>query len=1246
MSHYHAGRTRAVDLNIAKAVRVLGLSVAALLLCLPLFSQSNTGRISGAVTDQTGGAIAGAMVTVTDVARGITRNLTTDDSGEYNAPNLIPGAFTIRAEAAGFQAVERQNIDLLVGQEARVDFTLQPGAQNQTITVTEQIPLVNTTSAAVTATIDNQDITQLPLNGRNFQSMTDFRPGVQTKPGGGTDARFTNGQQSEENIWLLDGLFNKGTYGGNSVIGGGNLAGEGATLVPLDTIQDVTFIENPKAEYGWGTGAIVNLGFKSGTNTLHGSAYAYGHSDALDAKNPFATQKAGTELVQPGMSLGGPIKKNKIFFFGGYEGKRVSSSTTAVSTEPTTATLGGGATGIANSFPDAIAALEKTNGYCNPAAAGCTKPLSQLSLNLAGCTLAPGLTGAATCNASQGLFNYSGTVAGSHPVQIPNLQHTDNMLAKIDYHISDKNSLNGEYFLGTGNTYSNTGTPVQPYWGSTTPVRGQGFTVVDVWTPSSSWVNEARGGYHRYNQIIGIGECANNGAPPQTAKSAIVGYTDGSPDYPTTFGLNTGTPVPCGMPFLTVGTFTALGDESRGYEPRLENAYKGEDAVSYTRGPHVFKVGVEYRYSRLVGGAHGFAQGAINFGTAGINAFNGATPLESFLVGSPSSGQLLVGSPDTTTVQSFYAAFVQDDWRATRKLTLNLGLRWEYTSPLGEASNHFGDFVNNQAISPSGVVQIGSTPGYDSLWQGDYREFMPRVGLAWDITGKGKTVLRAGSGIMFAYNATSGMIGNNNIDPNSTPTGVPFYAPNGTTVPGPPGGNINTAILSIANTALSWTANQPVFNVNALGLACGEGSAPGVVPPPGMAVSPQQCGVGGFDPHMRTPPVYYWNLDIQHTLGNNLSFDIGYVGNHSSGLIQETNLNQPTPGLPNKSPFAAGLLNGSSFIEQVREPFYSTYPWINQIRWESNRDNANYDALQVTVNKRLSHGVSFTATYVYSHSLDVVDGEFGALATETSANPRLDYGNAAYNPFHRFTVTGTWAIPGVKAPAQMLQGWRVNAVVFMLSRIPYNTDDTTDDVSGTGALLDRWTLVGNPQDFRFGSTPRPGGFPCYGVTGSTFGGKGCNTTLPAQCLSAAQNEPTNSSVPSLLSAAVTGAPLEPVNSGLYNLYKYGCYMQGSTVIVPPAQGTYGNMARDELFGPGEREFDMSVTKDWKLKERLTAQFRFEVFNVFNKTQYAVPSANLANPTTFGTSQATINLGGIAIAPGAPRQVQLGLRLMF
>jgi hypothetical protein len=456
---------------------------------------------------------------------------------------------------------------------------------------------------------------------------------------------------------------------------------------------------------------------------------------------------------------------------------------------------------------------------------------------------------------------------------------------------------------------------------------------------------------------------------------------------------------------------------------------------------------------------------------------------------------------------------------------------------------------------------------------------------------------------------------------------------------------VTNSNLNAASPAHEWAVNQPVFNGGAL--ACGEGSgAPGVVVPAGVATEPSQCTVGGFAPNLTMPVIYYWNADIQHSFGNNISVDIAYVGNHSSGLLQFTNINQPLPGIANGTGAAA-------FNEQLREPYYGTYPWFGQIHWDSNRDDANYDSLQATLRKRVSHGLDFTATYVYSHALDVEDGEFGTTVMESNYNTRLDYGNAAYNPFNRFTITGSWTIPNHKAPAQLLSGWALNTVVELLSGVPYNAADTKDDISGTGENEDRWTLVGSSKNFNWGSTTQPGGFPCYGIAGSTFASAtNCQpvtvANLPAQCVSAASSEPVNANVPSALTTTglPTGAPATAQNSGLYNLYKYGCYMNNGSVIVPPAQGTYGNMGRDELVGPGMAEWDLSVTKNWTIKERYSAQFRVEGFNITNTTQFAVPQANLSSPSTFGKSQATINAGGISISAGAPRQIQLGLRLTF
>ncbi len=321
---------------------------------------------------------------VVDVARGITHPLTTDAAGEFSASSLLPGMYTVRAEAMGFQTTEHTGLVLEVGQDLRVDLSLQPGAQNQTVTVTGELPIINTTNATLGGTVENQTILDLPINGRAFQKLLDYSPGMQAVPGGSTPTYFSNGNRAMNNTWMFDGVDDINiTAGAGPVIGGNGGGVDGITILPLDAIQEINTIESPKPEFGWKPGAQVNIGLKSGTNNLHGTALAFGRDGALDAKNPFLgphLSKATDNLEQYGVSIGGPIKKDKLFYFGAYEGQSYTLGAPKTITEPTTAA----GLGAANSFPNAIAALEVPGptgpGYCNPAAAGCAKPLSQLSL--------------------------------------------------------------------------------------------------------------------------------------------------------------------------------------------------------------------------------------------------------------------------------------------------------------------------------------------------------------------------------------------------------------------------------------------------------------------------------------------------------------------------------------------------------------------------------------------------------------------------------------------------------------------------------------------------------------------------------------------------------------------------------------------------------------------------------------------------------------------------------------------------
>src|SRR5580704_15350524 len=307
-----------------------------------LRAQADTGRILGTVTDATGAAVSGASVTVTDLQRGTIRSLTTTQVGAYVAPNLESSTYRVRVEASGFRNSERTNVQVVVASDVEIDFTLQAGQATETVVVTEQPPLIDTTSSSLGGTLSNEEINQLPLNGRNYENLLQLRPGVVRYPGGGFSTTSTNGLRAEDNAYIVDGLFNSEPFSGQSIINGAGIAGDSATILPVDAIQEFNLIQDPPAEYGWKPGAVVNVGLKSGTNGLHGTAYGFYRDTIFDARNYFntATQpKVPRSLKQFGTTVGGPIVKDKLFFFGGYEGQRYRVGNSGLESAPATSSL-------------------------------------------------------------------------------------------------------------------------------------------------------------------------------------------------------------------------------------------------------------------------------------------------------------------------------------------------------------------------------------------------------------------------------------------------------------------------------------------------------------------------------------------------------------------------------------------------------------------------------------------------------------------------------------------------------------------------------------------------------------------------------------------------------------------------------------------------------------------------------------------------------------------------------------------
>src|SRR5580693_4829325 len=479
------------------ALRIVLLLLALGTLSLTATAQSTSGRVLGRVTDQSGASVAAANVVVTDTQRGTSRPFTTDASGDYVAPDLIPGIYKIHVEAKGFKTVERPAVTVEVATDVRADFTLQPGNVSEIVTVSEEVPLVNTTSSTLGGTLSNTQINDLPLSGRNYENLLQLRPGVVRYPGGGFSTTSANGLRAEDNAYYVEGLFNSEPYSGQAIINGSGIAGDSATILPIDSIQEFNLQQNPPAEYGWKPGAVVNVGLKSGSNTVHGSAFGFGRDGVMDGRNYFnaaPNPKLTRTLEQFGGSLGGAIIRDKAFFFGAYEGQRYNvgnsyggvTSPSMVHMTPNGTCSFGFAGDCADSIPDAINDLQLA-----PAPA----IVSPASLLISGCTVS-GVS--VTCSGTG--FPTNNTQSINITNGFNNNVHVDNFVGKGDYKLNDRNSISGTYFFGNNSGTVEDFPELQQKWLSNIHTRAQVVGGSWIWAPNARLVNEARFGYNRLYQ--------------------------------------------------------------------------------------------------------------------------------------------------------------------------------------------------------------------------------------------------------------------------------------------------------------------------------------------------------------------------------------------------------------------------------------------------------------------------------------------------------------------------------------------------------------------------------------------------------------------------------------------------------------------------------------------------------------------------------------------------------------------------
>jgi hypothetical protein len=1142
-----------------KTLRFLALALlSTFAIVLSLQGQTSQGRILGTIVDSSGAVVAAARITVTNTATNLSRTLTTTGSGDYVAPNLDPGTYTVEAEARGFKKALSTPVLLEVSRDVRVDLKLEPGAMTETVTVSTEGALADTTDTALNGVLSNKAISELPVQGRDFQNLLELHPGVQRTAGGGFHSVTSNGNRPDDNNFFIDGADDNDAYYGETVVNDAGIAGTPASFLPLDSIQEFNTQEGPSADYGVKPGVVMNIGIKSGTNDIHGSAYYFHRNVAFDARNYFnpTPQPASALLMHEfGASLGGPIKKNKWFYFFNYEGIRDKVGNPGVTDSPVTESIGDSTYSIADAVANCQAA-----GTCSPL----SLTLKQLFLPNPGSTLV---------QSDPAAINFD----------FVNKNRGDNFVGKTDYMLSTRHVLSARFIYSNTDQTEEDTVPLRPEWLSTTSPTTQIFGVSLASTLSSAWSNEVRFSYNRFNEAI---------FP-----------VDHNVD-PATYGLNTGVTDPrlFGFPRITPGVeFNYMGGNSSW--PLFTTPSKADsfsDAATYTRGRHSFRFGGAFRYGDVNYYRAGNGRGRIDF-----------RHLDNFMEGDVRRWRFLYGDIGRNVSQKSFGLFAQDDFRVAPTVTLNLGLRYDVTFPIKDSRNLLANFVPTlPGGEPGGIVQVGQ--GIDSPYPTKYNNLSPRVGMAWDVFGHGKTVVRSAFGVVFEQPSIRTFMFNGG-GLNLNPSGIPYAMDtSGNLVQ--PKGSINSFLqISSDPSLINWSTTGPIF-------------------PPGGALNfcdvpnniASQCDLFAVDQHLKTPYVMNWNLNVQQELSKSTLLQVGYVANHGVKLYSVTDINQVNPALDDGSEAFGRPLNTNCPAPEGLGIGGPCFPYVGFLSNLSNRSNSSYNSLQVTLTKRYSHGLYLLAGYTYAHAIDTATNNLAGVPPDSN-HYDAERGNGDFDIRHRLTVSVTYDLPSLKTKWQMLEGWQATSILNLQSGQPFTLGDFGDDISGTGELNDRWNMVGPASNIHWSAlTAIPYIDPSTFTLDSNDNVIGGNQ----QCISAAGSDPNT------------------VNQ----LATFGCYVSGSTVLTPPAYGAQGHMGRNIFRGPSFKNLDFSLSKVWKLNERVKLQFRGEVFNILNHTNFDVFTMNtdLSSPGNVGTVSFTPDVAASnpVIGSGGSRHIQLGAKVIW
>jgi hypothetical protein len=1158
-----------------------------------LLGQVAGGSFTGTVTDTTGAVVPSARVTITNEGTSVSVTQPVNRDGIYTVPNLQPGSYTLKAEATGFRAIVNAHIELTVSYTQRVDFKLQVGAVTQEVMVSGQAPLVDTESNRMSELVTARQVENLPLNGRNIFQLIQLAPGainttaLITEPGNRGFTTVVNGARVNMNGYQIDGISDKGLSGGSN------------TQPSVDSVQEFRVdTEVLSAEYGSTVGAETQVSTKSGTNQYHGDAYEFVRNDKLDARNFFEGDRNPFRFNQFGGTIGGPIRKDKWFFFASYEGARtrIFVPEQEVIESPQFRSL------VESAAPNSVAALLYKN-FPGPAPTSNIQTLSQYVTNVSGfcgtfdaaCVksygLDPnsGLGAALLANPDMPTF---GSVNAAAEVETSNQFYDGNQFSgRIDYS-GDKNKVFGSYFFDRFadpffTPAANGGSPAALVGvrGFTSPTHDDFPHLALNWTLSISptVVNEMRAGWNRNVGDIGSN---NSGVPEITIDPGEVDFGNYA-GYPQIFH---------------------------------EEVFQYADLVSVSHGKHQLKFGGSiqrnYENSEFNVGrpsyefydSVSFAAGLVEDEAAGVDP-GSIDPATGY-----SNGAAHLASNIRAWRNWEFGGFVNDNFKATPRLSLILGLRYDlytrHTEKYGQVTQFVlptgGDNLTANLNAVNCYVNVSGSVGDNgqacnggfekapgALASGDHNNFGPRVGFAYDVRGDGKTSLRGGFGVSYqgeVYNPLS----NSRWDP-------PFYSFNvagcSTGINNPGAANTDTCIFGPTDGTMPTYTGAP-SNIGAGPAGATSNAFAGNI----QGWNPYNANgaylTGLVLPDFRDPYVYGSQLSLEHQFAGNIVLKTSWVGTFAHKLYRAENINRQYDG--------RDLMSGSG-----PGPCVLVNCLFGRLRTWENSVNSNYNALQVVLEKRLSHNLELHSNYVWSHSMDSRSTWHSGATTSNGAAegfsmdqalPGLDYGNSIFQVPNAFALSALYTLPWFAGQqgltGHLLGGWRMNTIIQVHSGFPWTPFCSNSSTRSSKCDFNRDTTAND----------RPNA-PAFGNRNPNTGNAAFEANNPNLNLVAGD-----------------------LYCGALGVSNPGC--TAPTTAGNPFEGSLG---RNTFRGPNFHQIDFSMFKDIKVGERATFQFRAEAFNIFNRTNLQQPSATL--------SQSTSNFG-LAQAAYFPRQIQFGLKLLF